>query len=94
MTVLTMEMEQKLQVSLALSSLCLAATADNCTNVPECAVEGPFGRFTLGRVTHFVDATLASVSSGPQAVIGCFGLVCGRNTEGPDARWETADKWL
>lgn len=65
---------------------CLAATVEIGTDVPECAAKGPFGLirefedFTPGRLTHFVrrccDATLASVPAGPQAVIGCFGLVC------------------
>ena len=52
---------------------------------PGVCLKGPFW---LG------GAAMASAPSGPQAVIGCLGLVCRGTQERPKAPWETADKWL
>lgn len=74
MTALEMNVEQRGGAALALCSLCLAAAADICANVAGCVFEGAIW---LGGATHFVcGAAMASAPSGPQAVIGCFGLVC------------------
>lgn len=85
-------MEQRMRADLAPSYFCLAAQPGHWCRSPTSAPEEPFGcsgefmsswfrlEFRLRRGCS--SPTLPSAPSSPQAVIGCFGLMCRKTQRG------------